>query len=70
MDQLTKDTEDMCFLVCNLKEQEHSVSQTSHSTVLLMPTQKFILAMLEIENALDPRGLFTMRAALQLSSLA
>ena len=34
----------------------------SHAPVLLMPTQKFMRAMLEIENAFAPTGPFTMRA--------
>ena len=46
-----------------LKEHEHRVSPTPHATVLLMPTQKFMRAVLEIENPFDPTGPFTMRAA-------
>ena len=64
VDQLTRDAEDMRGLVRSLKEQERRVSPTSHAPVLLMPTQKFMRAMLEmIENAFDPTGPFTMRAA-------
>ena len=63
MDQLAKDTGDMCVLVCNLKEQEHHVGPTAHAPVLLMATQKFMRAMLEIENVFEPSWPFTMRSA-------
>ena len=35
---------------------ETSISPTAHATILLTPTQKFMRAMLEIENAFDPTG--------------
>ena len=63
VDQLTKEAGDMLVLVCYLKEQERRVSPTVHAPVLLMPTQKFMRAMLEIENAFEPTGPFTMSAA-------
>ena len=63
VDQLTKNAGDMSVLVRNLKEQERRVSPTAHAPVLLMPTQKFMHAMLEIENAFEPSGPSTMRSA-------
>ena len=46
----------------NSKEKERSVSLTSlaHTTFQLMPTQKFMSTMLEVENTLAPTGPFTM----------
>ena len=67
VDQLTKDARDMSVLVRNLKEQEHSVSLTAHAPVLLMPTLKFMRAMLEIEKRLDLLGHLP---CVQLSSFA
>ena len=63
VDQLTRDAEDMRVLVRNLKEQERRVSPTSHAPVLLMPSQKFLREVMEMENAFAPTGPFTMRAA-------
>ena len=62
VDQLTRDAEDMRVLVRNLKEQERRVSPTSHAPVLLMPAQKFMRAILAIENAFAPTMPFIMRA--------
>ena len=44
--QFTKDAEDTRILERNRKEQERRVGPTSHATVLLMPTQKFMCSML------------------------
>ena len=63
MSQLTKDAGNRRILVRNRKEQERRAGPTSHATVLLMPTQKFMCSMLEIENVFDPTGPFTIRAA-------
>ena len=58
VDHLTKEAGDMRVLLRqrNLKEQERSVSPTAHATILLMRTQKFMRAMLEIENASNLSG--------------
>ena len=53
----------MRVLVRNLEEQEPRVSLTSHNPILLMPTQKFMRTMLEIENAFAPTRPFTIRTA-------
>ena len=53
----------MRVLVRDLKEQERRVSLTAHAPVLLMRTQKFMCAMLEIENEFEPTRPFTMCAA-------
>ena len=39
------------------------VSPTSHSTVLLMPTQKFLRILLDMPDPFEPSGPFTIRAA-------
>ena len=44
----------MRVLVRNLKEQERRVSPTSHAPILLMPSQKFLREVLEMENAFAP----------------